>query len=498
MMRMKLITDKADQQEFNMRAGSKYQYLLHGAGCPCHTPEFARLNARLTEGFSRRNILKGVAATIAASALSAAPALAASNDGAILFKNVRIFDGLQNTLIEGRNILVRAGRIEALIPVSEPVENVDVIDCGGRVLMPGLIDSHWHSLLCAISMEVAMTAQVPYVHLVAAHEAQATLMRGFTTIRDVGGPSFALKRAIDGGKAIGPRIYPSGAMISQTSGHGDFRMAYEIPNSSQTNLSHAEQAGISSIANGVPEVLNRVREQLMLGASQIKIMTGGGVSSLYDPLKSLQFTPEEIRAAVQAAQDWGTYVCTHVYTAEGIKRSIRNGVQCIEHGQLADEEAVRMMVDTGTWWSIQPFLADEDANPKSSPQQRKEQREIAEGTVRCFEWADKYNIERLVWGTDILFNPTKTNTQGRQLAKLAEWFSNVDVLKLATSRSGELLAMSGERNPYAGRLGVIEKGAFADLLLIDGNPLEDISLVADPDNMAVIMKDGRLFKNTLA
>ncbi|TNB49622.1 amidohydrolase family protein [Martelella lutilitoris] len=480
-----------------MRAGSKYQHLIHGAGCPCHTPEFARLNKRLMDGFSRRSVLKGAAATIAAGALASMPSLAQANDRAVLLTNVRIFDGLSDALIEGRNVLVSNGRIEALIPVAEDVADADVVDCGNRVLMPGLIDAHWHSLLCAIPMQTAMTAQVPYVHLVAAAESEKTLMRGFTTVRDVGGPAFALKRAIDGGKAIGPRIYPAGAMITQTSGHGDFRMPYEIPASDNTDLSHAEEAGISSIANGVPQVLKRVREQLMLGASQIKIMTGGGVSSQYDPIPSLQFTPDEIRAAVQATEDWGTYVCAHVYTAEGIKRSIENGVACIEHGQLADEETVRMIVDTGTWWSIQPFLADEDSNPQGTEQQRQDQRNIAEGTVRCFEWADKFNIERMVWGTDILFNPAKTNSQGRQLAKLAEWFSPATVLKMATSRTGELLQLSGVRNPYRGRVGVIEAGAFADMLLIDGNPLEDISLIADPDNMAVIMKDGRFFKNTL-
>lgn len=481
-----------------MRLGSKYQHLVHGAGCPCHTPEFAALNERLTRGFSRRSVLKTIAGAFATSALASLPAFAADDGRAKLFTNVRVFDGLSNALIEGRNVLVSGNRITALPPVAEDVADVDIIDCGNRVLMPGMVDSHWHSLLCAIPMQTAMTAQVPYVHLVAAHESEKTLMRGFTTVRDVGGPSFELKRAIDGGKAIGPRIYPSGAMISQTSGHGDFRMEYEIPNSFQRDLSHAEQAGISSIANGVPQVLNRVREQLLLGASQIKIMTGGGVSSLYDPVPSLQFTPDEIRAAVQAATDWGTYVCTHVYTAKGIQRSIENGVQCIEHGQLADEETVKMMLDQGIWWSIQPFLGGEFANPMSTDKQRGEQQLIAEGTIRCFEWANKFNYERMVWGTDILFNPAKTVTQGAQLAKLADWFSPVDVLKLATSRSGELLALSGERNPYSGRIGVIEQGAFADMLLVDGNPLEDITLVANPDNFAVIMKDGRFFKNTLA
>ena len=401
-----------------MRIGSKYQHLVHHAGCPCHTPEVIRLNERLMQGVNRRSVLKAIFAAAAASTIGSVPAFASAGDRATLLSNVRIFDGVSNDLVEGRNVLVRGNRIEALIPVGEDVADVAVIDCGNRVLIPGLIDSHWHSLLCAIPMQTAMAAQVPYVHLVAANESEKTLMRGFTTVRDVGGPSFALKRAIDGGKAVGPRIYPSGAMISQTSGHGDFRMEYEIPASDQSNLSHAEEAGISSIANGVPQVLNRVREQLLLGASQIKIMTGGGVSSLYDPVPSLQFTPDEIRAAVQAANDWGTYVCTHVYTSKGIqpldrkRRSVHRTRPARRRGNRP-----KMMLDQGIWWSIQPFLGGEFANPMSTDKQRGEQQQIAEGTMRCFEWAQKFNFERMVWGTDILFNPAKTETQGAQLAK---------------------------------------------------------------------------------
>jgi len=211
----------------------------------------------------------------------------------------------------------------------------------------------------------------------------------------------------------------------------------------------------------------------------------------------VQFTPDEIRAATQAAADWGTYVCAHVYTSEGINRAIDNGVQCIEHGQLADEDTVRRMADTGTWWSIQPFLADEDSNPKQNPIQRQQQQEIAEGTVRAFELGQKFNV-RMVWGTDVLFSPAGTRTQGKQLAKIGRWFGNAEALRMATSHSGEVLALSGARTPYRGKLGVIEPGALADLVLLDGNPLEDIDLVADPDrNMKIIMKDGRVYKDTL-
>lgn len=479
-----------------LRLGERYGGMTHGIGCACHTPAVAEIDRRLSAGLSRRSVLKGVASAFAAASIGT-PAFAQQTGKPTLLANGRIFDGRNSTLIEGSGVLVSGTGIEALVPAAETVTDAEVIDCGGRVVMPGLIDSHWHAMLAAIPEMVAMTADVPYVHLLAAREAERTLMRGFTTVRDVGGPTFSLKRAIDEGVLVGPRIYPAGAMISQTSGHGDFRFRYEVPRGSANDISHAEAAGISAIADGVPEVLRRVREQLLLGASQIKIMVGGGVSSPYDPVDVAQFRPEEIRAAVDAAADWGTYVCAHVYTSEGINRAIDNGVQCIEHGQLADEDTIRRMADTGTWWSLQPFLADEDSNPKQDPVQRRQQEEIAEGTVRAFELGQKYKV-KMVWGTDILFNPRGPATQGRQLAKLARWFDNAEVLRLATSHSADLLALSGARNPYRGAVGEIRAGALADMLVVDGDPLQDIDLVADPAaNFKLIMRDGRIHKNSL-
>jgi len=478
-----------------MNFGSKYNHLSHGFGCLCHSPVVAEINARLNGGLSRRSVLRGIAGAIGTMA-AGVPAFAAEGKP-VLLKNVRIFDGKSSSYIEGRDVLVSGDRIGDLVGQGETVADAEVIDCGGRVLMPGLIDAHWHTILAGINQMMAMTADIPYVHLVAAQEAERTLMRGFTTVRDVGGPSFALKRAIDEGRMSGPRIYPSGAMISQTSGHGDFRMRTDLPRNAQSNLSTAEAAGISAIADGVPEVLRRAREQLMLGASQLKIMVGGGVTSLFDPLDSLQFTEAEIRAAVDAATDWGTYVCAHVYTSDGIRRALDCGVKSIEHGQLADEETVRRIADAGAWWSLQPFLADEDANPGGTPEQQAQRREIAEGTIRAFDLGKKHGVN-MAWGTDILFNPKGTAAQGRHLAKIARWFENHEVLALATSRNAELLSMSGPRNPYKGKLGVIETGAIADILVIDGDPLQDISVIAEPETtLKLIMKDGRIHKNTL-
>ncbi len=481
------------------RPGRKYRHFTHSSTCACHSPQAQQLFSRIGAGLSRRSVLKGIAASLAAPVLGAAsPSFAQSPAKPMLLTNVRIFDGVNGTLIEGQGVLVEGRLITALVAAGERVADADVIDCGGRTLMPGMIDAHWHTILAGISQMAAMTADIPYIHLVAAQEAERTVMRGFTTVRDVGGPSFALKRAIDEGRIAGPRIYPSGAMISQTSGHGDFRMRTDLPRTAQTDLSVAERAGISAIADGEVEVLRSVREQLMLGASQIKIMGGGGVASTYDPIDALQYTEAEMKAAVAAAADWGTYVCVHTYTAAGIRRALASGVKSIEHGQLADEETVKRIADADAWWSIQPFLADEDANTYPSPEQRAQQQSIAEGTARAVELGRKHKV-RMALGTDILFNPKGTVTQGKQLAKFARWYDSADVLRLLTSGNADLAGLSGPRNPYPGTLGRIETGAYADILVSDGNPLEDISLIADPDRtMQLIMKDGRIYKNTLS
>jgi imidazolonepropionase-like amidohydrolase len=308
---------------------------------------------------------------------------------------------------------------------------------------------------------------------------------------------FGLKMAIDCGVVAGPRIFPSGAMISQTSGHGDFRLLNTLPRMPGDAPDYTEQTGVAAIADGVDEVLRRTREQLMKGASQIKIMAGGGVTSLYDPLDTTQFLEEEMAIAVRAAADWGTYVCAHVYTPEGIQRALRAGVRSIEHGQLADLETVRMMRDEGAWWSIQPFLQDEDSNPRSNPIQQQKAEEVAQGTVRAFEIGRTEGVN-MAFGTDILMNPGASQSQGRQLAKLARFMSPLEALRMATGNAGDLLALSGPRDPYQGRIGVISEGAHADILVWDGDPETDLGFLDDPaNNLRLVMKGGRTFKETL-
>lgn len=416
-----------------------------------------------------------------------------------LFQNVRIFSGTGSELSGPSHVLVRGHKIEKISSQPIPTDrrgDIVIIDGAGRTLMPGLIDAHAHIMLERVPMAVALMSDVGYLTLVAARAAEGQLLRGFTSIRDMGGPAYSLKRAIDEGLVNGPRIYPSGAMISQTGGHGDFLMPTDVPRQIGGPLHYLERHNGGIVADGADQVLMRAREQLRNGASQLKLMAGGGVSSSYDPLDVAQYTEEEFRAAVSAAENWGTYVAVHAYTPRAIHAAVAAGVKCIEHGQLMDDATAKLLADKGIWLSLQPFLDDEDANPKAG-ENRKKQLQMMNGTDTAYRLAKKYKI-KLAFGTDTLFDAKSAERRGRQLAKLTRWFTPSEVLTMATSTNAELLALSGPRNPYPGKLGVVEEGALADLLLVDGNPLENIKLIEDPGrNFLVIMKDGKIYKNTV-
>jgi imidazolonepropionase-like amidohydrolase len=427
--------------------------------------------------------------------------MAEQSSNATLFQDVRIFDGRNDALSAPSDVLVEGptiARISASTSAINPDRTVTVVAGGGRVLMPGLIDAHWHAMFATLPMQVLMTADVGYINLAAGREAEATLLRGFTAVRDLGGPAFGLKRAIDDGVVVGPRIYPSGAFISQTSGHGDFRMPYEVPRAVGDPLNYLDRVGVSAIADSPDEVRLRAREQLRQGASQLKLMAGGGVASPYDPIDATQYTEAEIRAAVEAAENWGTYVAVHAYTPRAIKIAVAAGVKSIDHGHLIDEPTAELLAQREVWLSLQPFLNDEDAVPLSDPAQSQKLDEVFAGTDTAYTLAKRYGV-RVAFGTDTLFSPRLATRQGAQLAKLVRWHAPADVLKMATADNAELLALSGPRNPYPGKLGVVQEGGLADLLLVDGDPLKDIRLLEDPaKNLLVIMKNGQIFKNLLA
>jgi imidazolonepropionase-like amidohydrolase len=423
-----------------------------------------------------------------------------SAEPSILFENVRIFDGKSDTLSASMNVLVRGNTIDKISRDPIPTDrsaNATIIAGGGRTLMPGLIDMHWHTMLVRPTPAALLAGDIGHLNLVAGAEATDTLMRGFTTVRDMGGPAFGLKRAIDEGIVPGPRIYPSGAIITVTSGQGDFRQPFEVPRVLGAPQSRGEQTGTAMVADSPDEVRVRVREQLLQGATQIKLTAGGGVASPHSPLDASTFTEAELRAAVEAAENWGTYVTVHAYTPISIQRAIAAGVKCIEHGHLMDEQTAQLIAEKGIWLSTQAF-PDElaDAFPIGSLERAKAF-EVFAGTDRTFALAKKHRI-KTAFGTDILFSPRLARRHGELLAKLVRWYTPAETLVMATGTNAELLALSGKRNPYPGKLGVVEEGALADVLLVDGDPIANIKLIEDPaKNFVVIVKDGKIFKNSL-
>lgn len=392
--------------------------------CLCHSPAFGRLDAVLSARITRRSLMGAAAG---AAALAFAPRDAAARVPAppatpVAFTNLRLFDGGGDGLRGGLRVVVEGSRIRAVEPAAQPLpQGIQTIDCGGRTLMPGLIDAHTHIMLASVDLATAFGSDAGYLALLSGAEAERMLMRGFTSIRDLAGPAFGLKRAIDAGTIPGPRIWPCGAMISQTSGHGDFRSVVDLPTSRTSPLSRGDQVGGGAIADGVTEVLRRSREQLMLGATQLKLAAGGGVSSNHDPLDVSQYTEAEFRAAVDAAENWGTYVTVHAYTPRAIQTAIRGGVRCIDHGHLMDECSAGIMAERGIWLSIQPFLDDEDAAPfpEGSPNRAK-QLQMMRGTDTAYGLAKQYRL-KTAWGTDALFDARLAARQGAQLVKMTRW-----------------------------------------------------------------------------
>lgn len=418
-----------------------------------------------------------------------------------LFTDVDVFDSRTGKVTGPFHVLVRDGLITTVARGGLAPAGADgalVVDGRGRTLMPGLIDAHWHTTLCNVTLSDILSADVGYLHLAAGVGAEQTLLRGFTTVRDASGPAFALKRAIDEGLIPGPRIYPSGAIITQTGGHGDFRTTSEIPRGIVSEFSRAEYIGASVLADGPHEVLRAAREQLMHGASQIKIAAGGGVISAYDPIDVSEYGFEEMRAAVEAAENFGTYVLAHAYIPRSVQTALQAGVRCIEHGQLLDRATVEMIVEKDAWWCLQPFLVDEGSSSDAPSETQTKLEQVSEGTDRAYALAKELGA-KVAWGTDLLFDPAQAATQGMQLARMVRWYTPAEVLSMATLSNAALVALSGPRNPYPGRLGVIEEGAYADLLLIDGNPLDDITFLTRPEaSMLVIMKAGQIAQNLLS
>ena len=431
----------------------------------------------------------------------------------VLFTDVNIFDGKNNRLHTGQHVLVSGNKITKIsdVPVSVG-EGAVVVDGSGRTLMPGLIDAHSHIAVNASPTEMESSMDLADAVIRMTLKANNYLMDGFTAIRDMGGHAAPIHRAIEAGLVPGPRVYSSEAFISQTSGHGDLRH-YGDPNPtlSGVDVTNLARMGVTHVVDGRARVLAAVRQSLMQGATQIKIMAGGGGASKYDPIDTTQFTEDEIRAAVQAAEDWGTYVTAHIFTSKAIQRAVNAGVKGLEHGFFMDEETVKLVAKRGVYvmpqmWGMSPELFK---NPYVTKSKHGAIREMQKNAPNFVKWLMKHKV-KVVFGTDDVGDMViGQNSRRYELFYRAEVFGNFETLKQATSVAGELLALTGLRNPYEGKQGVVEEGALADLLLVDGNPLEDISVLgaqsewfsAPPpepiETLRVIMKDGVVYKNTL-
>ena len=416
----------------------------------------------------------------------------------ILIENVRVLDHKTASLTIPMNVLISDQKIKKISSTSISTKGQEVVKINGKgkTLMPGLIDVHVHMVFGALTMQQMMSEEMSEEMLMSkvAEGSQKMLMRGFTSVRDAGGPIFPLKMAVDKEKVVGPRIWPSGATISQTAGHGDFRTPDERSRRFFGKPSRAEQLGATFIADGRDEVLTATRENLRFGASQIKLMAGGGTSSAYDPIDVTQYTFDEMKAAVDAAEDWGTYVMVHAYTARAVQRAVEAGVKSIEHGQMLDEETLKILAEKGVWLSLQNLM---DNNDNMDAQRKEKRKPVLDGQDKVWPLAKKLGV-KLAWGTEFLFEPELNDDQNSYILRLQKWFTNAEILKMITQDNGELLQLSGLRSPYPGKLGVVEEQALADLLLVDGNPLKDLSIITNPEkNFLVIIKDGRIYKNTL-
>ena len=419
----------------------------------------------------------------------------------ILFTNIKIFDGHSKHLIKGKKVLVKGNKIVQIakkVPVDDATQ---VINAHGMVLMPGLIDAHTH-LMVVDDFETAIYKDDQmYIGALATEAAKRMLLRGFTTVRDAGGPVGGLKRAIDAGTVPGPRILPSNAFISQTAGHGDFNTAMSYLSPHFTGIADkAEIYGWVKIADGVPEVQKAAREVLRSGASQLKVMASGSITGAHDPLDATEYTYEELKAIVTEAQHWGTYVMVHAYSDGAVRNAIKAGVKSIEHGLLVKPETLEMMKDKDIWLSTQCISYSKEAKDlgiNGTPMEPKFN-EAKKGAERTYALAKKYGL-KLAWGTDTFGSLELQATQSDEFTARAKYFTSYEILHQVTGLNAELLGLSGKRHPYQeGSLGVVKKGAYADLILVKGNPLKDVTLLAHPkQNIALIMKDGKIYKNII-
>ena len=454
----------------------------------------------------------------AALSLSLSPALFAATEPSkpqTLFTNVKIWDGTSGSLSNVTNVLIE-GRTIKKVGASAGDANADaaLIEGQGKVLMPGLIDMHSHLAISSSSVVAFENSTWEEIGARTALVAEEVLMDGFTTVRDMGGMhGKGIKRMIDNGELDGPRIFPSGGFIGATSSHGDFKLlTMRNPTLDGVKDSNMLRLEIGYVVDGVDQVLAASRRNFQMGAAQLKLMIGGGVATEYDPWHSTTFTFDEIKAAVDVADGYGSYVAAHINQPESIKLAIEAGVKSVEHGFVIDEPTMKMLVKNDVWLSSQlTGTSRELAELPSLTPENLRKLDLAHAEMADFlTLVEKYKPKQ-VFAVDAVLASREVyiNQRRHEIYLFAQIFGNLAMLKAATSSAGELLSMTKQTTYHEGPIGVIKDGAYADILLVDGNPLEDISVIGGsqlwlkapkPEPIStinLIMKGGKIYKNTL-
>lgn len=427
-----------------------------------------------------------------AAAIFSSVAVQAQEPSRYLFNDVAVWDGTADALAPGMNVLVEGNKVTQIS--AEPISAGDatVIDGNGRTLMPGLIDMHTH-VMFPQGIPAHETDWVAATSGALAHQTFAQYLKmGFTTLRDMCGPA-NMAKAVAAGILSGPRLYSSGGCIGTTGAHTD----WGVQTDNLGDVSNHTRARNSWVVNSPDEVRAAARQNFRDGATFLKVMVGGGVASAFDPLESITISPAELRAAVEVAEQFDSYVCIHVYHAEHINMAIDQGVTCIEHGFLMDEKTMRRMVREGIVLSAQAYMSytafqDPSGIPGFGPEQVAKGLAVNKGADQMFAWAKEHGVEMFAGSDMFTYDAVPNATQN--ITQLERWFTPVEALRASTSTAGKWLMATGPKNPYKeAQLGTLVEGSYADVILVDGNPLEGTKILEDYENtIDLVMLDGEI------
>ena len=409
----------------------------------------------------------------------------------LILKNARVLDVNHENDAERYSVVIDGETIKEVTREPVSIEGAQVIDVGGKTVMPGMVDCHAHVIASVAHLGANGRLPNTFAVLRAVPILDAMLNRGFTTVRDAGGADYALARAIEEGVIRGPRLFIAGKALSQTGGHGDFRERFDNSDPDPCGC-HRNLGAIGRIVDGVDEVRKAVREEMRAGANHVKIMASGGVASPTDPIGNLQFSVDEVKAIVEEAASHQTYVMAHAYTGKAISRVVKLGVRTIEHGNLIDAEAAAVVAEHGAF--VVPTLVTYDAMGKVGASMGISETSLAKNEnvriqgLKALELLKRHGV-KMGLGTDLLGDMQQY--QSDELSIRAGILGAFETICQATAVGAEIVGMEG-------RLGVVSAGALADLLVVDGDPVKDISLLGGQgEHIAGVMKNGQWVRQTL-